>query len=169
MAVAAASSKSPRAQSSDRLKVLQSVGGQVGQAAKSAEKIVGKAAVSWGNVVIAMREAGIMLVQEIGDATSEIAEYKFGEEVGLAVHDTVETYTNVSKAMTNVRGIQDVKSIAKRQASHALKVAGKAYKETKHREQQPALPGVEEEAAEIGVFSGEQNSSAGGAADEGEN
>mmetsp|Transcript_7927 Transcript_7927/g.12621 ORF Transcript_7927/g.12621 Transcript_7927/m.12621 type:complete len:148 (+) Transcript_7927:140-583(+) len=109
--------------------MLGKIQGPVGDAAKAAEKVIGKAAVSWTQVVLAMKDAGVQLTQELGDATSEIAEYGFGAEVGEVVAGGVEAYTNVTKAMTSVSQCTDYKGIAKKQAQKALKVASKAYNE----------------------------------------
>eukprot|EP00466_Bigelowiella_natans_P012856 jgi/Bigna1/82128/fgenesh1_pg.88_\ len=125
----ASSQTSSSSSSSPRLKMLGKIQGPVGDAAKAAEKVIGKAAVSWTQVVLAMKDAGVQLTQELGDATSEIAEYGFGAEVGEVVAGGVEAYTNVTKAMTSVSQCTDYKGIAKKQAQKALKVASKAYNE----------------------------------------
>eukprot|EP00467_Chlorarachnion_reptans_P008063 CAMPEP_0114499700 /NCGR_PEP_ID=MMETSP0109-20121206/7563_1 /TAXON_ID=29199 /ORGANISM="Chlorarachnion reptans, Strain CCCM449" /LENGTH=786 /DNA_ID=CAMNT_0001677297 /DNA_START=24 /DNA_END=2384 /DNA_ORIENTATION=+ len=132
MAVAASTVNVPSTSSSSgtgRLRMLAKIQGPVGDAAKSAEKVVAKAAESWTDVVLAMRNAGITLVQELGDASTDIAQHRFGSEVGDVVHAGVETYTNVTKAMTNVAQVSDFKGIAKRQAQTALKTATAAYTE----------------------------------------
>eukprot|EP00471_Norrisiella_sphaerica_P003280 CAMPEP_0184488996 /NCGR_PEP_ID=MMETSP0113_2-20130426/14045_1 /TAXON_ID=91329 /ORGANISM="Norrisiella sphaerica, Strain BC52" /LENGTH=844 /DNA_ID=CAMNT_0026872149 /DNA_START=211 /DNA_END=2745 /DNA_ORIENTATION=+ len=122
------SSQSPPSEST-KLEMLRRIQGPIGDAAKSAEKVIGKAAVSWAHVILAMKNAGIALVQEFGDATAEVAEHSFGSEVGDIVGRGVNTYTNVTKTMTNISSVRDVKGIAKCQAKSALKSAAKAYNE----------------------------------------
>ncbi|GAB5366175.1 hypothetical protein AAMO2058_001122200 [Amorphochlora amoebiformis] len=133
MAVAANAARSTGSPSTgtSKLKVLSKIQGPIGEAAKQTERVVGKAAEKWAQIVVTMRDAGISLVKELGDATSEIAEHRFGTEVGHAVSGSVEAYTNVSKAMTTVSNLTDIKGIAKKQAQKALKTAGKVLSEAK--------------------------------------
>lgn len=106
--------RSPNSSNTGRLALLAKIEGPIGEAAKQAEHVMGKAAHAWGDIVCAMRDAGVQMVQELGDVTHELAEHRFGSEVGEAVGAGVEAYTNVAKAMTNVSQVTDVKGLAKK-------------------------------------------------------
>mmetsp|Transcript_16195 Transcript_16195/g.32819 ORF Transcript_16195/g.32819 Transcript_16195/m.32819 type:complete len:792 (-) Transcript_16195:115-2490(-) len=120
-----------------KLQVLGKLKGPIGEAAKQAEGVIGKAAESWAHVVLAMRDASVVLVKELGEATTEIAEHQFGEDIGDAVGAGVEAYTNVTQAITAVSKISDIKAIAKNQAGHALKTAGTVYAESVREQKSP--------------------------------
>lgn len=138
-----------------KLGMLSKIEGSVGAAAKQAGDVVGHAAKAWSEIVVAMRDAGVLLVGELGDATHELAEHRFGKELGDVVGAGVGTYTNLTKAMGQVEKLSDVKGIAQKNAVSALKSAAAAYTEEDQTSEGKQCGPSEGEAKEAGETEGD--------------